>query len=178
MTRKYIYIPADTRRFSWRDPDGDVGWFEPNGRIRITDDPQLTPNAQRWHGGEPIWSARILVGFNVGGKKRWKMDDVIKIVRRVRMGQVGDPGSSFVFQKGMYGHKDKTGKVKDIVVEDGAQIIVLNFDEYETSPAAFRKQMGDLGELLAEKLKQEAVIVELQYAGLSKGIGIMTPGRR
>jgi len=177
----YRLIRANTRRFSWCDPKGNTGSFEPKGTLWISGDGEnaeaLAPNPRGWRSSKPLWSARILVGFNVGGKPKWKMDDVVKIVRSVRVEQVGNPGASFLYQKGLYSSEARIADPSDprIVSEDGAQIVILNLESFGTSAKAFEQQMVELAETLAEKLRQDEVILEMQRSGISKSTSGITP---
>jgi hypothetical protein len=93
------------------------------------------------------------------------MDDVVRIVRRVRKQQVGDPAATFVLQRGIYTHTAKDDGDRLTVDEKGAQIFLLNTPELGTSVTVFKKQMEDLAEILATDLRQEAVILEIQRGG-------------
>ena len=172
---KYVAIEANIGRFSWGHK-GDVGWFQPNGLLEVNGRSEdLKANKELWSAGKPLYAARLFVGFNVGSKPRWKLDDVVRIVRRVRKKQVGDPSSSFVLQRGIYAHTERVGGKQLIVDEKGAQIILVNTPELETSPRDFQNQMTELAEILATELKQEAVIVEIQQGGVTKKTISMGP---
>ena len=170
----YITVPADTRRFSWRTPNGTLGFFRPNGRMTVEGSRcgDFAENPAGWTSRAPIYAARIFVGFNVGHKAKWSMSDVVRIVKRVRKDQVGMPDATFLYQRGLY-----TSKRDDSVVDEkGAQIIILNLAG--ASVKAFRDQMIFLGEEIATKLRQEEVIVEIQRGGISKETIGVTPVRR
>lgn len=174
MTRStYMTVPADTRRFSWQNPNGDVGFFRPNGRLTLEGRSNAyVENPAGWSSRQPIYAARIFVGFNVGEKPRWKMGDAVRIVKRIRKAQVGTPDATFLYQRGLYTSK----RDQSVVDEQGAQIIILNL---AGSPVKeFRQQMVELGEEIATKLKQEEVIVEIQRGGISKETIGVTPLRR
>jgi hypothetical protein len=172
MTKEYTVVPADTRRFSWRNPRGDVGFFQPNGGMTRVGDADLESNPTGWSSRSPIYAARIFVGFNVGPKPRWAMTDVVRIVKRIRKKQVGSPDATFLYQRGLY-----TSKKDDSVVDEkGAQIIILNL--IGASVPEFRAQMLELAEEIATKLKQEEVIVEIQRGGISKETVGVTPVRQ
>jgi hypothetical protein len=160
-------LPVDTRRFSYRH-NGEVGFFVPNGTL-TTRGSILRRNPPAWESEDPIWGARIFVGFSVGMEPRWSMEDAVHIVRRVRGAQVGTPDSSFLYQKGLYTHK-LTGET---VEEDGAQIVFINLPDFGATPKVFEKQMVEVAEALAIELEQEEVIVELQKDGITqKTIGV------
>ncbi len=174
MTRStYITVPADTRRFSWRSPGGKTGSFRPNGRMTLEGRrADFAENPTGWSSRAPIYAARIFVGFNVGPRPRWTMSDVVQIVKRVRKGQVGSPDATFLYQRGLYTSKEDSS----VVDEKGAQIIILNLSG--ATVKEFRAQMIELGEEIAEKLRQEEVIVEIQKGGVSKETIGITPVRR
>jgi len=170
MARSHIAVPADTRRFSWRSPHGSGGSFEPNGRMTLEgrhDD--FEENPAGWTSRQPIYAARIFVGFNVGPKPRWSMSDVVKIVKRIRKEQVGSPDATFLYQRGLYTSR----RDASVVDETGAQIIILNLAG--AGVREFRAQMIALAEEIATKLRQEEVIVEIQRGGLSKETIGVTP---
>jgi hypothetical protein len=165
MSKKYISLEANIGRFSWGHR-GDIGWFSPNGKLYVHgEEERLTPNVKNWSAKKALYAARIIVGFNVGRKPRWTMDDVVRIVRRVRKQQVGDPASTFVLQRGIYTHTETEDGERLTVDEKGAQIFLLNTPELGTSVTVFKKQMEDLAEILATDLRQEAVILEIQRGG-------------
>lgn len=174
MTRStYITVPADTRRFSWRSPSGKTGSFRPNGPMTLEGRrADFAENPTGWSSRAPIYAARIFVGFNVGPRPRWTMSDVVQIVKRVRKGQVGSPDATFLYQRGLYTSKED----RSVVDEKGAQIIILNLSG--ATVKEFRAQMIELGEEIAEKLRQEEVIVEIQKGGVSKETIGITPVRR
>jgi hypothetical protein len=172
MPSKYTVVPADTRRFSWKNPRGDVGFFQPNGSLTRVGDDDLAENPTGWSSRSPIYAARIFVGFNVGPKPRWSMTNVVRIVKRIRKKQVGSPDATFLYQRGLYTSK----RDESVVDEKGAQIIILNLGG--ASVAEFRTQMIELAEEIATKLRQEEVIVEIQRGGISKETVGVTPVRR
>lgn len=94
----------------------------------------------------------------------------MEIVREIRTEQVGNPGSTFLLQKGIYAH----AAGGPVIEEDGAQVIILNLPDYGTEPPAFRKQIVKLAEDMARQLQQEEVIVEFQKGGVTErtmGVG-------
>ena len=152
-------IPADTRTAHWGKPNG-WGCFQPTGRRSYHGNRDYLSNPKNWSDTEGrTLVARLFVGFNVGKKTVYKMRDLVKIVRRVRKDQTGDPSSTFVSQHGIYRHK--TGEV---VEEPGAQVIIINTGG--VSAKRFNKQMAKLAETIASKMKQEEVVVEIQRGGL------------
>lgn len=114
-------------------------------------------------------AARVFVGLSVKNKPKWSANDVIKIVSAERKRQVGDPSASFLSQIGVYQHHDSG----EIVREKSVQIVLI--DTHGTSLPEFTKQVTELGELLAKKLKQESVIVDVQVNGVSRSVWWVTP---
>lgn len=136
------------------------GSFEPIGRVQYY---SVSPG--RLAG--PVWektdvqAARLFVGFHVGGKPRYEIDDLIPIVREMRRRQAPhDPSATFIAQRGIYRYRG-TGK---IIEEKGAQVMI--FDFMDTAPETFREQMIRLAEEIAKRLRQELVIVEIQRNGV------------
>lgn len=123
----------------------------------------------------PIYAVRFLIGFAVGGKAKWKMTDLQRIVKTVRTRQMGHPDSSFVSQSGMYSYRE-AGKHRDTVVtERGAQLLVVNVPHWGITPEEFKSQMQELGETICRKLKQEILIGEWQVNGLIEESWEVTP---
>lgn len=146
-------IQADTRAHQWSSYNGRSCTFWPNGKLYIVgEEAQENPKV--------TWAARLFVGLNVGGKPKWKIDDVVKVVRRIRTAQGHSPNLSFIAQKGIFRSSD-TGKV---VEEDSVQIIIIGSGE---SKAEFGEDMLLLAEEIASALKQEKVVVEIQRNGIS-----------
>jgi len=149
-----IILPTDTRPAVWSTPNGAHA-FHPYGRKRWSGD--YRPNKTTWESAE-TYSARLFVGFNVGQKTVYEMQDLVRLVRQVREEQVGDPSSSFVYQHGIYKHHSG-----DIVEEPGAQVIIINMGE---SPEKFIAQMTELAERICFSMNQEEVVVEIQRNGV------------
>lgn len=154
-----ITLPMNLLRTRWYNPNGSRGGaFRPEGRLTVPRNSRiLTPN---WSSKAPVWGARLFVGFNVGHAARYKMDDLIKIVKRVRRAQNKAEDSSFLYQKGIYTHQDGSGTV----TEDGAQVVFLNLDN--TPLKVFRRQMIELANAIVDEMQQETVIIELQRSGI------------
>lgn len=154
-------FPVDPRRASWCSPDGrSKGSFRPNGVLQHYG-PKMNPSL--WDSDE-TWGARLFVGLSVGTNKTWTQDDVVRIVRGVREEQVGSPDSSFVMQRGLY--SQTVGDQKIVVDEDSVQVIIVNLPQWEVTPEAFKAQMVALAEALAQDLRQQEVIVEIQRNGI------------
>jgi hypothetical protein len=150
--------------------------FSHNGRVvaRFRPTGALRPNRELWSSSEPVQSARLFVGFNVGSEPMWSLGRVMELVKDIRAEQAERPDASFLYQRGYYTHElDESGK--DVLVEeDGAQIIVLN--TFETAPKTFEQQMKQLADKLAYAMEQKEVIVEFQRGGrtydtVSMGMG-------
>jgi hypothetical protein len=113
--------------------------------------------------------ARLFVGFNVGEKPKYTMDDIVALVMRKR---VPIPDASFVSQRGIY-TSQITGQV---VQEEGAQvIIILGATVTRAVVAAFEDEMVALAETICHDMQQEMVIVELQRNGVVKQTIWVTP---
>jgi hypothetical protein len=168
MARKtHVAVEANLGKFSWRN-GSDIGWFQPNGSIHVHgDDVGLTPNSRLWESDDALYSARIIVGFKVKRKNRWTMNDIVRIVKRERKKQVGNPSSTFLLQRGLYAHTEHEGGRPLVVDERGAQVIILNTPDLGTGIREFQGQMEELAETLATELRQEAVILEIQKGGLT-----------
>lgn len=153
-------IPADTRTIAWSAPDGHGGSFRPNGKLTTVGD-AVHQNPAAWASKKPMLASRLFVGFSVGNKPRWKVDDLVRIVKLIRKRQGHAPDASFLLQRGIYTSR-KSGKT---VTEDGAQVVLLNVDGATTKD--FEAEMLTLAEEIAKRLKQEEVIVELQRGGVA-----------
>lgn len=153
---------VDTRRCHIGD-----GEFVPEGPAHMVGGSGArAPNPiQETKGGQR--AARLFVGLSVGQRARWKVDDVVKIVRRVRERQTGDPGASFIVQKGIF-----KGRGDKVVEEDSVQVVILDFGP---SADKFKKDMGSLAMELVRKLKQEVVYVEMQRNGIRTSTLEATP---
>jgi hypothetical protein len=147
---------VDTRRFRHRNVS-----FDPTGALYVVGDVNArgqNPIAERYP--EQI-AARLFVGLKVGNVERWSLDDVLSVTRETRVAQVGDgdPGASFLYQKGIY--RETSGAIID---ENSVQVIVLNLTG--ATQEEFEAQMVEVAETLARRLEQEQVWVELQRNGV------------
>ncbi len=166
-------IPADMRLAYWSGDNNRIhGHFRPNGSIDVhvlSEGYRANPPPTKWRTpGQDVLSARLFVGFNVGGEPTWTIDDLVQVVRAKRKAQKQKPDSSFITQQGIY-TSDETGET---VTEKGGQVVILNL--WGATPQQFERQMVSLAGHIAFKLKQETVIVEIQRAGIvqvSMGIG-------
>ena len=165
-------IPANiAKRFSWQSPDGKQrGTFRANPeppRFAYKDGERRfssRKNPADWSSKGPTYSATLFVGFSVGNKPVWTMNDLVSLVKRVRIKQVKHPDSSFVYQKGIYTH-ESNGMV---VTEDGAQVIILNVPPMIRKLSVFRKNMVALAETICREMKQETVIVRIDKNGIAQ----------
>lgn len=166
------------KRYSWNDPDGTQrGTFRRNPgppKFAYKAGERLyavtRENPTKWRSKGPTYAATLYVGFSVGDKPTWKMSDLVALVKQVRRRQVKHPDSTFLYQRGVYTH-EKDGHV---VTEDGGQVILLNVDPVTRKPHEFREHVIRLAEIIAEKFKQETVIVAIEKDGaLHETIGVI-----
>ena len=166
---------------SIQDENGKMFRFTPQGEV------VEVGSADEWytrsHRDNPIrrstpggsQGGRIIVGFNVGIKEKWKVDDIVKLVYKIRRKQVedaikvkdafphpqgGDVGITFLTQMGIW----QTVRDKKAYPERGAQVIIMNI--IREKKARFRKDMVDIAEEMVVRLKQNAVIVEMSNKGV------------
>lgn len=92
------------------------------------------------------------------------MIDLVKLVKRIRIEQVGHPDSSFIYQKGVYTHQSDGM----IVTEDAAQVVLLNVDPVYRKRSVFRQNVVDLAEKICRELKQETVIIRIDKNGIAE----------
>jgi len=145
--------------------------FNPTGKL-VYHRPTLVANPTKWDKAKdsPLWSARIFVGLEkqhpTTGRvlNKYPMPRLVNIVKRVRMTQVGDPGSSFITQRGLF--KTPGGK---IVPEKSAQVIILSI--YGEKQKQFKENIGKLAETIRQEFDQDMVIVEIQRDGIRKETG-------
>ena len=110
--------------------------------------------------GRGLLTGRIVVGFNVGAKTVWRLQDLVKAVRTIREAQGRTAGATFLAQRGIY----QTAVKGKLVQEPGAQIIIQNI--WDLAPkAAFIKDMRGIAKKLTVMLKQESVLLEVQKGG-------------
>jgi len=173
-------IQAEMRRASWGGPN--PGGFTPNPTSKIVwsgprhaFDIHRNPVVATKGKTKKTAAVRFFIGFAVGGVERWTMDDLIRIVREIRDEQMEHPDATFVAQTGVYSYKE-AGKHSDTVVtENGAQLIIVNMNEWGVRKKKFYKQMQELGEELCHRLEQELIFAEWQINGLIKETWRVTP---
>lgn len=152
--------PFDNRALIWQDKRS-AGYFNPQGALERHG---VQPNPRTWSGEKAVWSARVIVGFARRGKKPATMNMLVRIVKRVRTQQTGDPSATFLTQRGLYRHND-TGEIVD---EPGAQVVLI--DTHDTPPRTFEKHAEEIAETIARELEQAEVIVEIQKNGVSQSV--------
>jgi hypothetical protein len=177
-----IAIPVEITEATWCSPDGKFsGRYNPSGKFGFAyDDPKIVrSNPEWWSDTEPLYASRIFVGFNVGDRPTWTMEDLVRLVKSVRLRQVGKADHTILYQKGVYTSK-KSGKQKPIT-EEGGQIIILNLKEFmkpkdrKKAKEVFRAQMVSLADRIIEEMHQEMVIVEIQKDGIRvETVGVLS----
>lgn len=171
-------IIANLGPISWGGPY--PGSFRPSGKLEHHGNTaplfrEITTRNPTQRTRRVSAGVRIVVGFNVGKKTRWGMEDLIAIVKVVRLRQVGLPDATFLAQTGMYTHQGVTAKKGVVVTEPGGQVLIKNLPFLGTSDDEFQEQMVELAEEICRALKQEIVIVDYQEKGLSVEEWVVTP---
>lgn len=141
---------------------GRVFHFKPTGKLVCHDSKDVRDAREamtRSSYGKGGLSARIFVGLNVGTKAKYKVKDVVALLKRVRKKQSPNPNASILTQTGMF--KDKSGRM---IVENSVQIIVIDLDGL--SEREFTEQMMTIAEAFVEEFDQEEVLVEVQKRGV------------
>jgi len=113
---------------------------------------------------EKAYSALLIVGLRGNSGVSFSIDEVRSVVRQLRMEQAGDPGASFIMQKGLYLHRDK----KQVIEENSVRVIILLLTG-ETQKE-FQDNIFRLGEELARVFDQEEVLVEFQDRGVHEKV--------
>jgi len=137
--------------------------------------PSLLTNPAKWDkaGGAPLQSARIFVGLEkqhlTTGRvlQKYSVTTLVNIVKRVRVAQVGDPGASFITQRGLF--KSASGR---IVPEKSVQVIILSI--YGETRKSFKENIAELAETIRGKFDQDMVTVEIQRDGIRQETGYIT----
>jgi hypothetical protein len=169
-----MIIPAHTGQTSWSHANGTDGHFRPNGKLELFHlDDDMIPNPSTWSSsGGKTMAARLFVGFNVGSRPRWKMHDLIHVVREARKRQRQREDASFVAQQGIYTHTGP-GKRAKVIEEKGAQVVLIRMPG--ESEKAFREHTIKLAETIANSLKQAEVVLELQRGGVVQEVMGVSP---
>ena len=176
-----ISIPADVSEASWSGSKGKFsGKFNPQGKFIIADASKIRNNPEFWNDTDPMFAGRLFVGFNVGDHPKYTMEDLTRIVKRVRIEQVGKGDHSILYQKGVYtSRREGQGPV----TEQGGQVIILNLAEYikpgdHDPKGSFRAQLVALADTIIVEMEQEEVIIEIQKDGNRvETIGVMSEAR-
>jgi hypothetical protein len=113
-------------------------------------------------------AARIFVGFNVGDKPTWTLEDLVDLVERTRASQRVDPNepeavqpdATFYATRGLYTHKDG----KHTVREEGGQVIILSI--FGESVEHFQANIIAVAFAIVTQFRQAEVIVEFQLNGV------------
>lgn len=152
-----MHFIANIGEFHTQTPDGPFS-FHPEGDVKVFG-PRTNPEdfASRLN-----WSARFFVGFNVGKKKKWNLDDVVEAFKKARTEQIGSIGSgaSFLSQRGIW--REESGVVTD---ERSCQLILLNL----AGPLkTLRPEMVHLAEKIGAALQQKQIIMEIQRNGITQ----------
>lgn len=129
------------------------GSFRPYGKRITGGSRKVNPKL------EAPWSARFVVGFNVGHEQVYDMDALVALVR-AELG--ARPAATFIAQRGLYTHHDPRVGVVD---EQGAQVVILDVEGL--TEAVFVQKMRRLAKKLCRKMKQESILLEIQKAGVS-----------
>lgn len=142
-----------------RSREGTVR-FVPRGSI-YEYGPRRNPATRRE--GPSLLSARLFVGLNVGDEERWTVDDVADVVLAARRKQKRSASASFLLQRGIYQPRTKRGYAP-AVEEKSVQILIFNDDEL--SRREFGNEMIKLAEVMARKLRQEVIYLDIQRRGV------------
>lgn len=156
--------PCNPGALTWQSPVGGCS-FRPQGKLRVVDENGALAGLgkAKWTSSDTL-AARLIVGFNVGSVPTYSIDDLIPLVKAVRLQQTGVPDASFIMQKGIYSHHDGRG----VVQEDSAQVLII--DMAGLGEQTFEDQMIELAEVIADKFQQETVIVEVQKNGITQRV--------
>lgn len=140
----------------------NAGTFYPDRGIAYSGDPTVIHYNPAHPYESDTYSALLIVGLSGQAGEKFSLKRIIEWVKQYRIAQVGDPGSSFVLQKGVYRHR-RTGQIID---ESSVRIIILNLAENE-SEDEFRNNILAMAEALRSDFNQEEVILEYQRRGVT-----------
>lgn len=124
-------------------------------------------------------AARIVVGFNVGKQPKWKIGDLVALVRETRQAQGVPPDATFYTQEGLFTHPDNDPDPDlrgQTIHEHGAQVVVLNV--VGETDEQFAANALTLAETIAEVFQQHSVILEFQVRGVVKTAHFIYPIER
>ena len=133
--------------------------FRPDGPIYHNGAPEVLDGVKKRM--KRVVGVRMFVGFNVGDTPRWSINDLVEVVRTVRLTQGADASATILAQRGIYQHK---GGTDALITEEGAQVIILNLDG--TAMDTFVDQMVALAEQICVRMYQSEVLVEIQVNGV------------
>jgi hypothetical protein len=136
----------------------EKGAFLPHGRT-VYDNPEHIPY------GKGSFQGSLIVGLtSADGSTLYDAKDVVNLVKKLRMEQIGDPGASIVHQLGLYKHRESG----EIVTEESVRVYILHLTD-ETRDQ-FQKNIMHLADRLVLALHQNEVIVEFSNRGLVKHV--------
>jgi hypothetical protein len=116
-----------------------------------------------------VLAARLFVGFGARAKPTRSLDDVLRIVREVRVQQSGDPDMAFLFTEGVCWSKPPSTTEE----EPGAQIVII--DQHRRTQERFQAEIVALAETLASFVGKERIFVEMQIGGAAFKIMQVAP---
>jgi hypothetical protein len=148
----YIVLGADIGPF--RTP---IGTWTPAGPL-WTLSPRKNPPLE-W---PRTFAGRLFIGFNVAGKKTWKLQDIADFVGEHWIGS-----ASIIAQKGIW----RESVSAEPEPEDSAQVVILSDGDEWGSLTEFKQAVLALGDLAREMFEQDAVLYQIQDQGISKGAG-------
>lgn len=153
-----LFFPSASGPIRWT-PDGPLYRV---GTVGL--EAEQNPPLKR---GQLALTARIFVGLNVGKRRVWDLPDVVEAAKahwglaRWREGERG--GASFLSQHGFY--DSPTG----FISEESVQVVIFTAAK-RSDVETFSRAMRKFGLALAEKLRQETVLVEIQIRGVTHSL--------
>ena len=170
MAHEHIFY-AGPQRWNF---DGKIVDFVPTGPLRVISghvpDFMLRKNPGNWHESRdrfrhvadvsgPLYSARIVIGQNVGPEPTWAPDDIKAVLFSIyEKINPKDPGMTLIQGEGIFRGQ------KGLVSEKSSQISILNF---KLTKDDFEDRMFQLAHGSADALLQESVVLDLQNRGTS-----------
>lgn len=151
----------------------EKGSFTPAPKFGIVGnkDRLFQPNPRTTY-GRPL-AGLIVMGLTdrANHDVQHSLDEVVDVVKAVRLQQTstsgvpddGDPGSTFILQRGLFKHK--TGEIID---EESVRVIILHLTN--ETPDEFREHLLKLAEIMCEKFNQDELIVEFQLGGVTESV--------
>jgi len=160
-------IPAYTGEVVHKMKDGGVRRFRPKGPMYVAHD-YYKPNPIEHFGSGGTRAARLFIGLNVGETPKWKPEDVMNRIYKIRKKQKASGDMSVLTQLGIY--EDSEGRRID---EESVQVILLDLSDDPN----FVKNILDLADELRGELEQERIIVEIQKGGVVQDVYSATDPR-